>query len=337
MASQGEPKRVAHVLWRSQGGIRRHVKTIAATPPCEWKTSAIWGPRELAPFFDGLPFVPVTRPQLLTAGGDADVIHAHGITAGIRAVPRHRPPVALSLHVVHGGSGRTASSGAAARVARFIVSRADAVIAVSKRGAVGFDGARIIPPAFDALPMRSRSRIEVRADLGAQESDVVMICVARLDSTKRLDLFIEAVEKARCVGWVVGDGPERERIGGSAAGTGVRMLGYRSDVADLLGAADVFALPSLSESYGIAVAEALQAGLPVVATDTGAIAELVGNAGIVVDAAETCAFVEALAELARDPVARAGFADVARGMPPIDTSARIAALGAVYDELYETR
>src|SRR5205807_6833425 len=101
-------------------------------------------------------------------------------------------------------------------------------------------------------------------------------------------------------GWICGDGPQRERLEAVARGTSVRLLGYRDDVADVLGAADVFALPSVGEAYGIAVAEALQAGLPVIATGTGAIREIVGEAGVIVGAADDVAFGEAVRDVVTD-------------------------------------
>jgi glycosyltransferase involved in cell wall biosynthesis len=68
--------------------------------------------------------------------------------------------------------------------------------------------------------------------------------------------------------------------------------------------ADVFVLPTLFEGYGMAVAEALARGLPVVSTHTGAIADLVGDdAGIVVPPGDVSALTEALRHVLSDPSA----------------------------------
>jgi glycosyltransferase involved in cell wall biosynthesis len=331
-----EPKKVAHVLWRSAGGIRRHVRTVAATPPSGFETAGVWGPADLAGYFDGIPFTAITRSDLLRPPADVDVIHAHGMTAGICALARRRPPVVVSLHVVVGKSGRTRSS-AASLLARRIVRRADAVIAVSVEAAEGFGNARVIAPAFEALPTPSRNGRAIRADLGAAPEDVVTLTVARLEDTKRLDLFINAIEAAGGVGWIVGDGPERERLEALAVGSRTKLLGYRDDVSDLLAASDVFALPSVSESYGIAVAEAIAAGIPVVATSTGAIGELVGSGGILVPPDDEDAFVEAVRSLVGDDQLRARRARAARDVVLPDASSLIAQLGAVYDEVIEGR
>ena len=69
--------------------------------------------------------------------------------------------------------------------------------------------------------------------------------------------------------------------------------------------ADVFVLATLYEGYGMAVAEALARGLPVIGTATGAIQDLVGDAGLVVRPGDRRAFTAALSSLIRDPMRRA--------------------------------
>jgi glycosyltransferase involved in cell wall biosynthesis len=68
--------------------------------------------------------------------------------------------------------------------------------------------------------------------------------------------------------------------------------------------ADLFVLATLYEGYGMAVAEALARGLPVISTATGAIANLVGDAGIVVPPADPRAFTTALSSAIGDSVFR---------------------------------
>jgi glycosyltransferase involved in cell wall biosynthesis len=160
-----------------------------------------------------------------------------------------------------------------------------------------------------------------------------VVTVARLDPDKRLEVFIRAVEAGDGVGWIVGDGPDRARLQRLAEGTRVALLGHREDIADILLAADVFALPSASESYGLAIAEALEAGLPVVATDTGAHAELIGGAGVVVAPDDHEGFIAAVKRLVHDEPVRSSLASAARDRRRPDPGALVAELGAVYDEL----
>jgi glycosyltransferase involved in cell wall biosynthesis len=77
--------------------------------------------------------------------------------------------------------------------------------------------------------------------------------------------------------------------------------------------ADLFVLATLHETYGMAVAEALARGLPVVSTATGAISELVGNeAGFVVPPGDAGALTTALTKVMSDAHLRAGLAEGAR-------------------------
>jgi glycosyltransferase involved in cell wall biosynthesis len=90
--------------------------------------------------------------------------------------------------------------------------------------------------------------------------------------------------------------------------------------------ADVFVLPTLYEGYGMAVAEALACGLPVVSTKTGAIADLVGDkAGIIVPTGDLEAFAQALTDVLNEDVRRrlaAGARQVRGTLPTWDDAAR---------------
>jgi glycosyltransferase involved in cell wall biosynthesis len=79
--------------------------------------------------------------------------------------------------------------------------------------------------------------------------------------------------------------------------------------------ADLFVLPTLYEGYGMAVAEALARGLPVISTSTGAIADLIGaHAGIVVSPGDITAFSNALARVLGDSGVRVELAAGARAV-----------------------
>ncbi len=164
---------------------------------------------------------------------------------------------------------------------------------------------------IDALAPR---RAELRAGLGASAEDVVFLSVARLVPEKGLDVLVEAAASAgvpELLLVVAGDGPERTALEELAAARAVRLR-VLGDVAwdelpGVYAAADVFALVSRSEPWGVVVNEAAAAGLPLVLSDrVGAAPDLLedGANGVLVPAGEAGATGEALRRLAGDPALR---------------------------------
>jgi glycosyltransferase involved in cell wall biosynthesis len=133
-------------------------------------------------------------------------------------------------------------------------------------------------------------RARLRAELGAGDGDVVIVQTSRMQEWKGQRLLLEALGRLRQVpgwrAWVAGGAqrPEEETylagLKAQAEGLGladrVSFLGQRSDVPQLLRAADIHCQPNVSaEPFGIAFVEALQAGLPVVTTAMGGPLEIV--------------------------------------------------------------
>ena len=83
----------------------------------------------------------------------------------------------------------------------------------------------------------------------------------------------------------------------------VEFLGYRSDVPDLVAAADIFAFPSIYEGLGGAVIEAMGLGVPVVASDIPVLAAVVndGESGVLTPPGDPVALADAIGRLAKDP------------------------------------
>jgi len=107
---------------------------------------------------------------------------------------------------------------------------------------------------------------------------------------------------------LVGDGPERpglERLVARLRLTRrVHFLGFvpHEQVAGLLGAADVLAMPSRYEELGTALVEGMQAGLPIVASDTGGIPQVIehGRTGLLVPPGDPEALAAALTRIIHD-------------------------------------
>jgi glycosyltransferase involved in cell wall biosynthesis len=109
---------------------------------------------------------------------------------------------------------------------------------------------------------------------------------------------------------VVGDGEARDGLTQTAASLGitdrVSFAGARADVPLMLSAADLFVLPSLTEALPTVVAEAMAAGLPVVATRVGGIPEMIdASTGILVPPDDVGALAQAVCALLEDPAGAA--------------------------------
>lgn len=130
----------------------------------------------------------------------------------------------------------------------------------------------VIPNGLDvdALAFDAAARRRVRSSLGIPDGTYVVGGVGRLERGKRFDALIAALAPLidpshRLL--LVGDGRERQRLGqlAHAAGVADRVIfaGERADIGALLSAMDLFVSPSDDETFGLAVLEALAAGLPV--------------------------------------------------------------------------
>jgi glycosyltransferase involved in cell wall biosynthesis len=123
----------------------------------------------------------------------------------------------------------------------------------------------------------------LRAELGLLDDIRIVGTVTRLREEKGNEYLIRAVprileEMPNVVILIVGEGPLRSHLQDLATGLGVghavRFLGFRSDVADLLGIFDVLAIPSLTEGFPLSLVEGMAAGKGIVATAVGGMPEV---------------------------------------------------------------
>ncbi|WP_019633708.1 glycosyltransferase family 4 protein [Actinomadura atramentaria] len=231
---------------------------------------------------------------------DADVVHAHGLRAGALAVAagarvaagplraaRGGAPLVVTLHNAVIAGGRTAVVYGA--LERVVARGAAVVLGVSpdlEERMRRLRARRVEAALVPAPPPRSTPgpavRADVRAALGVGDRPLVLT-VARLADQKGLPTLLDAA-----AGWarrdpaplvaVAGDGPLHDALAARIAAEDlpVRLLGRRSDVPDLLAAADVAVVPSVWEGQPLVVQEILRAGRPLVATRVGGIPPLVG-------------------------------------------------------------
>ena len=157
------------------------------------------------------------------------------------------------------------------------------------------DRAVVIPNAVDARLYAPAPR--------ADRSRPLLVSVGRLKSPKDFHTLLNALGRLQGVDYdalIVGDGPERPELAALVdqlgLGERVRLCGERDDIPELLGRADCFVLASRSEGLPMSILEAMAAGLPVVASDVGGVAELVvdGATGLLVAPHDATSLAEAL-------------------------------------------
>lgn len=177
--------------------------------------------------------------------------------------------------------------------------------------------ARIIYPGTEVADRRP-----YRAAGGADDR-FVLGTAGRLVPVKGIDLLIEATARLsntfpRLRLEIAGSGPERSSLEALVRDAGlegrVAFLGWCDDLAPILARWDLFCLPSRAEGFGLAALEAMAAGLPVIASDVGGLAELIDHErnGWLVPAGVPGALADAVDEVLRDPVRRHAVGEAGR-------------------------
>ena len=172
---------------------------------------------------------------------------------------------------------------------------------------------RVIPNGVDIDRFHPRwPDVELRKALGLPDDAPTVGIVAALRPEKRHDLFLESAALIRkevpsCRFLIVGDGPERGRLGALAEELGlngaVHFLGTRGDVPEVLSLVDVVQLTSRMEANPVSILEAMAAEKPVVATRVGSVPETVrdGVTGLLVPPGEAESIAAATVELLTEP------------------------------------
>ena len=284
----------------------------------------------------------------------ATVLHGHGL----RWLPLFTAasvvsglPLVVTLHNLV----PKRMSAAERAVLRVSLLRARAVIAVSEAVADSAKHAGVSRPTVIrngialerfALPPdeKEKRRTAIRADLSFPADAPVVLTVARLSPEKDVAGVLEAFalalprlpDSVRLL--IAGSGPLRETLGWQARllqlTERVTFLGPRSDIPDFLAASDVFALASREEGLGLAVVEAMAAGLPLIVTNVGGLPEVVigGETGTLVPPRDPVAMADALVQLLSNPAQAHAFGQAGqiRARTHFNEDAMMAATHAVY-------
>jgi glycosyltransferase involved in cell wall biosynthesis len=228
------------------------------------------------------------------AARDADLVHAHWLSAGVVALATRRP------FVVQLWGTDVELARRAPRLARRVLRRARLVVCASSALAdaaqeLGAREVRVIPSA-----------VEVPERVGEPAEPPEVLFVGRLSPEKGILELVEAADGLALV--VAGDGPLRERVPGALGFVPHHALG------PLYERAAVVAVPSHREGFGVACAEAMAHGRPVVASAVGGLLDLVvdGETGVLVPPRDVVALRAALERLLGDADLRRRFGDAGR-------------------------
>lgn len=320
--------RIALVMGTSAGGTGRHVQDVVTGLVGAGHDVVVLAPAgELNQFSyadTGAATVelsvsdrphPVRDAQALAVlrrvCGGADVVHAHGARVGALATLAllgHDVPLVVTLHNASPGGGLAGRVHAV--LERVVAGGADLVLGVSadvvdtQRG-LGARRAELAVIAAPPPPTVTRDRYAVRHDLAIDPRTLLLVTVARLAPQKDLDLLIDAVAEMLerhdidVLAVVAGDGPDRQRLQLriDSRRVPVRLLGHRSDVADLIAAADAVVSTARWEGQPVGLQEALHSGAAIVATDAGGTGAVVGDAAILVPVGDVPSMARALADV----------------------------------------
>ena len=279
--------------------------------------------REVNPFRDAAALWQLMR----AIGKDRyDLVHCHTSKAGLLGrVAARLCGVRRVVYTPHGtvleGYFGRAATWAFARLEGVAAPLADRIVSLTPREIGQYLAEGIGIPEqhtfiyngidVDAFAAGAEDRATVRAELGVPPEAFWILSVGRLEEVKGHVHLIEAMPEVlrrhpEAVIMVAGEGPLRPDLIARARSLGVaeRLLlpGRRQDVARLLRAADLFALPSLNEGLGLALLEAMAAGLAAVASRTGGVPEVVvdGETGLLVPPGNARALAGAILALAAD-------------------------------------
>lgn len=332
------PMRIAYVVTRSDhvGGASIHVRDLSEAMLARGHDVAVLVGGE-GHYVDmlrerGIPVYPLPRmlrdirplrePGALRemtatlARIGPDLVSTHSAKAGFLGRMAARRVGVPSIYTAHGwcfadgvqGNRRLYRmlEGIAARLSQRIITVSEYDRQLALRTGVGsperlqtiHNGMPDVRPELLAHPAEERCRI---------------VMVGRFEDQKDQGTLVRALAALRELPWelrLVGDGELRPNVEALAEQLGVAervvFLGVRSDVAEQLADADVFVLASHWEGFPRSILEAMRAGLPVVASRVGGVAESVadGDTGMVVEPADVTAMTRALRIVIGSPALR---------------------------------
>lgn len=245
-----------------------------------------------------------------------DVVHAHMVHANIFArISRIFCPIPKLVCTAHSNN-----EGGKVRMLAYRLTHhlSDLTTNVSLSASKNFEALGAVPKHgittiyngidLERFQRNEQANLEVRLALGLSDNDLMFLAVGRLHEAKDYPNLFHAIEISlkqydghkNIYLFVVGDGDLRleleHLITEKKLSTQVHLLGRRSDIPQLMSAADLFILSSSFEGFGLVVAEAMACQTYVVATDCGGVKEVMGGTGILVPPKNSYKLADAILE-----------------------------------------
>jgi glycosyltransferase involved in cell wall biosynthesis len=294
------------------------------------------------------------------SGKRVDVLHAQLEAANILGPLFARcrgVPAFTTLHTIETPKGRARSR--SVLLNQVLKSCCSRILCVSEHVRQHYLARLRFPPdrlttlynGIDLAPFATARdlRFKTRALLGIPAGTPVLTTVAVLRPPKGIEFMIEAMphvlaRRPETRYLIVGDGEHETALKALATRLGldgrVIFAGRRSDIPAVMGASDIFVLPSVNEALPTVLVEAMAAGLPIAATDIGGIPEMVepGVNGILLPPRDPAKLAHACCRLLDDPgwAARLGSRGRQIAGERFGIKAHIRSLGALYDEAIAT-
>jgi glycosyltransferase involved in cell wall biosynthesis len=290
----------------------------------------------------------VRRLRPLLAGADVAHVHLFPSQLWTAAAARSLPPGARPVLVTTEHNTTNRRRRAAFRLVDAAMYRAYArIVAISDAAAANL--VEWAPSTRDRL-VTIHNGVDVDQVVSAPAADrlelfgvgpdvPVVACTGRFEEQKDQATLVRALPQVPGLhAAFVGDGPMRPGVMRLADELGVaervHFLGLRPDVPAVLKACDLYCQPSRWEGFGIAVVEALAAGLPTVVSDVPGVADIAGGAGLTFPPGDHLALARALTSLTTDESARRRSATLGPERARLfDVSHYVDAHVALYQEL----
>lgn len=294
-----------------------------------------------------------------------DVVHTHTAKAGtVGRIAARLARVPVVVHTFHGhvlsGYFSPLKTRFFIQIERLLARATDRILVLGEpqlRDIRGFGIGRA--EQFQCVPLglelrefldAARLRGQLRRELGIAAETPLVGIVARLVPIKGHGLFLKAAKEVAAVRpdarfLIIGDGELRKHLEGEARSLGIadRVLftGFRSDLPAIYADLDVVALSSFNEGLPVTIIEALAAGRPVVATDVGAVRDLIvpGETGWLVPAGQHESLARGILRLLEYPEHALRLGEAGRGhvYPRLSIDRLVGDLATLYRERLDAK